>query len=93
MTLKEIKALNKDFLTVQEVAGCIRCDPQLIRDEAVKNPKFLGFPITKIGHSWKIPKDGFVRWASGMMPIVKWPYTYEQMRDEMRRMMKDGGAE
>ena len=51
MTLAEIERLDKDFLTVAEVAGCIHCEPQLIRDEAGKDPKYLGFPITKIGRA------------------------------------------
>lgn len=71
MTLAEIENLDKDFLTVQEVAGCIKCDPQLIRDEASKTPRFLGFPISKVGHSFKIPKEGFVNWAKGLIPVMQ----------------------
>ena len=71
MTLAEIERLDKDFLTVQEVAECIHCDAQLIRDEASKNPKFLGFPVSKIGHSFKIPKEGFLNWAKGMIPVMQ----------------------
>lgn len=71
MTLKEIESLDRDFLTVAEVAGCIHCEPQLIRDEATKTPKYLGFPISKVGHSFKIPKEGFVNWAKGMIPVMQ----------------------
>ena len=71
MTIAEIERLDRDFITVQEVAGCIHCEPQLIRDEASKNPKYLGFPIAKIGHSYKIPREGFVNWARGMIPVVQ----------------------
>lgn len=71
MTLAEIERLDKDFLTVQEVAECIHCDAQLIRDEASKNPKFLGFPVSKIGHSFKIPRPGFVNWAHGNLPVIQ----------------------
>ena len=69
--LAEIEKLDKDFLTVAEVAGCIHCEPQLIRDEAGKDPKYLGFPITKFGHSWRIPKEGFVRWCKGEIPVMQ----------------------
>ena len=48
MTIAEIEQLDRDFLSVQEVAECMRCEPQLIRDDAGKDPKYLGFPITKI---------------------------------------------
>jgi len=71
MRLAEIEKLDRDFLTVQEVAGCIHCQPQLIRDEAEKSPKFLGFPITKIGHSYRIPREGFVNWAKGLIPVMQ----------------------
>jgi hypothetical protein len=71
MRLAEIEKLDVDFLKVQEVAECIHCEPQLIRDEAGKDPKFLGFPITKIGRSWKIPKEGFVRWCKGEIPVMQ----------------------
>ena len=71
MKLSEIEALDKDFLTIAEVASCLKCDAQLVRDEASKNPKYLGFPITKIGHSYKIPKEGFIRWCHGEIPVIQ----------------------
>ena len=71
MRLSEIEELDRDFLTVSEVAECIHCDPQLIRDEASKSPKYLGFPVSKIGHSFKIPKEGFLNWARGMIPVMQ----------------------
>lgn len=71
MRLAEIENLDKDFLTVQEVASCIKCDPQLVRDEASKTPRFLGFPISKVGHSFKIPKEGFINWAKGLIPVMQ----------------------
>lgn len=71
MTIAEIENLDRDFLTVAEVAGCIRCDPQLIRDEASREPKYLGFPIAKVGHSFKIPKEGFLNWARGLIPVMQ----------------------
>lgn len=71
MTLAEIEELDTDFLTVQQVASCIHCDSQLIRDEASKNPKFLGFPVAKIGHSFKIPRAGFINWCKGWLPVFQ----------------------
>ena len=71
MRLAEIEKIDRDFLSVTEVAGCIHCEPQLIRDEASKSPKYLGFPITKIGHSYKIPREGFVNWARGLIPVIQ----------------------
>lgn len=71
MTLAEIKELDRDFLTVAEVAGCLKCSQQLIRDEASKSPKYLGFPIAKVGHAFRIPREGFVNWATGMIPVMQ----------------------
>ena len=71
MTIAEIEQLDSDFLTVAEVAGCIHCAPQLIRDEAEKDAKVLGFPVAKIGHSYKIPREGFLNWAKGRIPVVQ----------------------
>lgn len=71
MTLAEIEKLDRDFLTVAEVAGCIHCEAQLIRDEATKSPKYLGFPISKIGRSFKIPRIGFINWAKGLIPVMQ----------------------
>lgn len=70
MTLSEIEAMDCDFLTVQQVAGCIHCDPQLIRDQAEAEPKYLGFHITKIGHSFRIPRLGFIAWMKGQVPML-----------------------
>ena len=72
MTLKEIELLDRDFLTVAEVAGCLKCDPQLVRDQTERNPKYLGFSIAKIGHSYKIPRLAFIAWMKGTTPIIAW---------------------
>lgn len=71
MTLAEIEKLDCDFLTVKQVAECLKCDPQLVRDEASKTPKYLGFPITKIGHSFRVPREGFLNWSKGLIPVVQ----------------------
>lgn len=81
MTLAEIELLDCDFLTVAQVASCLHCDAQLIRDEASKSPKYLGFPITKIGHSFKIPKEGFLNWAKGMIPVMQVVSSNQLFRD------------
>ena len=70
MTLKEIESMDRDFLTVAEVASFVHADPQLIRDQAERNPKYLGFNIAKIGHSFKIPRLAFIAWVKGQVPIV-----------------------
>ena len=81
MRLSEIEALDRDFLTVAEVASCIKCDAQLIRDEASKSPKYLGFPVTKFGHSFRIPKEGFIRWCRGEIPVLQVVSSNQLFRD------------
>ena len=71
MTLAEIEALDSNTVSVKQAAEYLGCDPQLIRDEASKNPKYLGFPIAKVGHAFKIPKEGFVNWAKGLIPVMQ----------------------
>ena len=81
MRLKEIEELDVDFLTVKQVADCIHADPQLIRDEAGKEPRYLGFPICRVGHSWKIPREGFLNWAKGLIPIMQIVSSNQLFRD------------
>ena len=80
LTLADIESMDCNTLSVKQVSEFLGCDAQLIRDEAEKNPKYLGFMITKIGHSYRIPRIAFINWVKGQVPVVKWPWTYDQMR-------------
>lgn len=70
MTLAEIEKMETDFLTVQQVAECMHMAPQLIRDQATVNIRYLGFPICRAGHAFKIPRAGFIAWAKGETPAM-----------------------
>lgn len=70
MTLSELEAMDCNVLTVKQVAEFLGKDPQIIRDQAEREPKYLGFPICKAGHSYCIPKMGFIAWVKGQMPII-----------------------
>lgn len=72
MTLQELEAVEGNVLTVKQVAEFLGKDPQIIRDQAEREPKHLGFPICKAGHSYCIPKDGFINWYKGMTPMIVW---------------------
>lgn len=72
MTLKDIETLSTNTLTVKQVAEFLGKDPQVIRDQAEREPKYLGFPICKAGRSYCIPREGFVAWAKGMTPMIVW---------------------
>lgn len=70
MTLAEIELLDRDFLTVAEVASCLHYDAQIVRDQAERDPRYLGFNISKCGHSYKIPRLAFIAWMKGTIPIM-----------------------
>ena len=74
MTLDELRSMECNTLTVKQVAEFLKKDPQIIRDQAEREPKFLGFPICKAGHSYCIPRIGFINWATGMTPIIQYEW-------------------
>lgn len=67
-TLEEIKNCGKEMLTPTDVAGYLGCDPYSINLAAKQMPNALGFPFSLIGTRVRIPREGFVRWASGIQP-------------------------
>lgn len=72
MTIADIEQMNCNVLTVKQVAEFLGKAPQVIRDQAERDPKYLGFPICKAGHSYCIPREGFLAWAKGMTPLMVW---------------------
>lgn len=65
MTLAELEKMDREFLTVKEVAGVLGCAPQLLRDQLDIHPENFGFPHYKVGHRRRIMRAGFIRWAKG----------------------------
>lgn len=65
MTLADIESMDSNTLTVKQVAEFLGKDPQTIRDQAEREQKHLGFPICKAGHSYTIPRIGFINWVTG----------------------------
>lgn len=70
MTLHDLEQMTCNTLTVKQVAEFLGKDPQIIRDQAAREPKLLGFPICQAGHSWCIPREGFIAWAKGQTPVI-----------------------
>lgn len=65
MTLTDIKALDRDWLTVAEVAAVLGADQQGIRIAARENPQGLGFPVILLGRNGrrvKVPRLPFIRY-------------------------------
>ena len=62
MTLEEMKASDKLFLTPAEVAPVLGSDPHTVRCTARQRPELLGFPFTFSGSHMKIPRIPFLCW-------------------------------
>lgn len=62
MTIGEIQALDREFLTPSEVAPLIGCKPYSINVQAAEDISKLGFPAAKIGTRVRIPREGFLHW-------------------------------
>lgn len=64
MTLTDIKALDREWLSVAEVADILGADQQGIRIAAHENPLGLGFPVIVLGRNGrriKVPRQPFIR--------------------------------
>lgn len=61
MTVPELQALDKPFLTPAEVAPVLGSDPNTIRVTARQRPDLIGFPYTFVGSRMKIPRIPFLR--------------------------------
>lgn len=66
MTIKEIQAADRPYLTPDDVAGVLECDPHAIRLAARDNPEQLGFPVMRVGRRTKIPRIPFLRFMGYM---------------------------
>lgn len=62
MTLKELRELEREYLTADQIAGVLGSDPQTIRTAARADPQRLGFPVIVIGSRVKIPRVPFLRY-------------------------------
>ena len=63
MTLQQIKLLDKDMLTPNEIAEVLGCDPNIIRSQAKEDPSKLGFHVCKAKSRVKIPRLSFIAWV------------------------------
>ena len=70
MTLQEMRDSTKEFLTPEEVAGCIGCMPYSITSQAKEDATRLGFAVTVIGTRVRIPRRAFLHWVRfGNAPV------------------------
>ena len=65
MTIEDLKKLDTEILTPNQIAPILCCDPNIIRLQAKKDIRQLGFPAAKIGSRIKIPREAFIAWFEG----------------------------
>ena len=69
MNLSDISRIDKDFLTVADIAPVLGMDPQNIRSQAQSDADKLGFPVIVTGSRVRIPKEGFIYYCRFGRPI------------------------
>lgn len=69
MTLQDVEAIKREFLTPSQVSKVLGCDQYLISWTAQRHPERLGFPVIVIGNRTKIPKAAFLRFMRGERPL------------------------
>lgn len=62
MTLSELAAIDKVFLTPAQIAPVLETDPNLIRWQAHHEPEKLGFRVIVIRSRVKIVKESFLEY-------------------------------
>lgn len=65
MTLRDIEAVNAEFLTAGQIAPILGTNPNYIRLQAQRAPQKLGFPVVVLGTRVKIPKIPFLKFMRG----------------------------
>ena len=60
---RNIKAMDKLFVNVDEVAPVLECNAHDIRGQARDRPELLGFPVTIYGSRIKIPRLPFIQFV------------------------------
>ena len=68
ITLDDIKRMDKELLTVQDVEKLLKIKGTTIRRAAREHPETLGFPVMLFGKGGKqvrIPRRAFIRFMEG----------------------------
>lgn len=65
MTLAQIRASDKEWLTPADVSRVLQCNPYTL-NVTVNQGKTLPFPYLMTGRRLKIPRRAFIAWAEEM---------------------------
>lgn len=60
MTLRDIEAIDKELLLMEDIAPFLEMHPQSLRSQAQADPNKLGFPVIVTGTRVRTPKQGFI---------------------------------
>ena len=67
--MDEIRVSEKNWLTPDDIADVIECNPHNIRLQAQDDPKKLGFPVTVVCSRVKINRKLFVAYFDGELRV------------------------
>ena len=65
MTMNDVRESRRLWLTAEEIAPIIGCNPHAIRLQAHEDPGKLGFPVIVTGRRVRIPRVGFLEAIEG----------------------------
>lgn len=65
MTLSEVKATQRTYLTMNDIGTLIGIRPDTLLFQARQDPSRLGFPVCVAGDTVRIPKGAFLDWLLG----------------------------
>lgn len=68
MSIKEMIASEKVFLTCKDVSELLQADPNTIRAQAHDDPSKLGFSVIVLGSHIKIPRIPFLKFIGQIYP-------------------------
>lgn len=63
LTLDDIEAMEKPFLSPDDICGVLGSNPHTIRITARQRPDLIGFEFTFTGNRMKIPRIPFLRFC------------------------------
>lgn len=65
MTVAEVKALNRTYLTMSDIGTLVGIRPDTLLWQARQDPSLLGFPVCVAGDTVRVPKGAFLVWLLG----------------------------
>ena len=65
MTVAEVKALNRTYLTMSDIGTLVGIRPDTLLFQARQDPSRLGFPVCVAGDTVRVPKGAFLDWLLG----------------------------